>query len=353
MIIFGRRHRSLISLIAVLFIGCCYLYYYHHKTSYGLVEKNADVFVDHIPVININASALRNKEFISCRERKQKLVKSVYSFSNDKWVKNADVCAACFNFPRASLKTDFGVTPIFVYERSKDIWVSSSLQDRGSFESEKSQIIFKMMKEDHSLQLIDIGANIGVYTLSAAKAGRRVLAVEALDRNLQHICASIMEGSLQNNVHLVHNAITNGHTTVNLGVDENNMGGTFVDVEASHIKKLKLGRAKGTYGKVNTITMDDLLDLPVIRHFQKVFLKMDIEGFEARALQNSSKFFDKVNVSAFIMEWEFHSGQKTANEIIEFMTKRKFKPFSVSINMTPLDLAKNTSWGYDVLWLPN
>lgn len=194
---------------------------------------------------------------------------------------------------------------------------------------------------------------LGVYTLSAAKAGRRVLAVEALDRNLQHICASIMEGSLQNNVHLVHNAITNGHTTVNLGVDENNMGGTFVDVEASHIKKLKLGRAKGTYGKVNTITMDDLLDLPVIRHFQKVFLKMDIEGFEARALQNSSKFFDKVNVSAFIMEWEFHSGQKTANEIIEFMTKRKFKPFSVSINMTPLDLAKNTSWGYDVLWLPN
>ena len=40
----------------------------------------------------------------------------------------------------------------------------------------------------------DIFIISGVYTLSCAKAGRRVLAVEALDRNMQHICASVMEG---------------------------------------------------------------------------------------------------------------------------------------------------------------
>ncbi|XP_061198227.1 uncharacterized protein LOC133206293 [Saccostrea echinata] len=328
-------------------VVCSYLYFFNHK------ENNENVFMDYIPLHEINASNLRNKEFIQCPERRQKLVKSIYTFKENKWIKNFDVCAACFKFPKAFLKTEFGITPIFVYERSKDMWVSSSLKERGSFESEKSSIIFKMMKEDPLLQLIDIGANIGVYTLSVAKAGRKVLAVEALDRNIQHICASAMKGNLHKNIILVHNAISNEHAIVNLGVERNNMGGTFVDVDADYIKKLKLGRAKGIYGKVNTITMDDLLDLPEIKYFQNVILKMDIEGFEAKALEKSSKFFSNINVVAFIMEWEFHRGQKTANKIIEYMTSRKFKPHSVNLSVIPLDVAKNASWGFDVLWLPN
>ena len=182
--------------------------------------------------------------------------------------------------------------------------------------------------------------------------GRKVLAVEALDRNLQHICSSLMGGDLQPSVYLIHNAISDGHSEVNLGVDKNNMGGTYVDVEADHIKKLKLGRAQGTYGLVTTITMDDLLELPVVDKFQKVFIKMDIEGFEHRAVRKSYELFKKLRIVGFAMEWEFHRGMKTAETILDFMKEHKYKPFTVNVNPSPLDVTKSKDWPYDVLWLP-
>lgn len=194
----------------------------------------------------------------------------------------------------------------------------------------------------------------GVYTLSFAKAGRKVLAVEALYTNLQHLCASVMEGGLQDNVYLIHNAISNENTVVNLGVDKDNMGGTFVDVDSSHIKYLKEGRAQGgTYGQVYTITMDDLLDLPVMKHFQNVVIKMDIEGFEHRALEKAARFFEKINVKGFIMEWVFHRKYPTAKKIIDFMTARNYKPYKCSIKKIPLNVAESNKWGLDILWLPN
>jgi hypothetical protein len=62
---------------------------------------------------------------------------------------------------------------------------------------------------------------------------------------------SVASGGLQEKVTLVHNAISNDNGVVKLGIDKNNMGGTFVDVDSAHIKELKLGRAQGTYGTVH------------------------------------------------------------------------------------------------------
>ena len=73
-----------------------------------------------------------------------------------------------------------------------------------------------------------------------------------------------MAGNLNENVYLVYNAVSDSHSVVKLGKHSNNMGGTYVDEDADHVKKLKLGLAQGTYGFVNTVTMDDLLDLPII-----------------------------------------------------------------------------------------
>ncbi|CAC5392215.1 unnamed protein product [Mytilus coruscus] len=277
---------------------------------------------------------------------------NVYSMDLTTWSKNNQVCSECQNFIKATLKTPYGNTPIFVYPLAQDGYVSGLLISSGHFEAETSSIMLDLLNSDPKLNLIDIGANIGVFTLSAAKMGRKVLAVEALDRNIRHICTSVAEGGLQDKVTLVHNAISNSNGVANLGVHKNNMGGTFVDIDSDHIKKLKAGGAQGTYGTVHTIKMDDLLKIPGIENFQNVVVKMDIEGFEAKAIEGASLFFEKIKIVGFIMEWVFHRKQKSADTIIKLMSKHNFIPHSLSSPKQKLDYTKSDSWGNDVLWLP-
>ena len=161
-----------------------------------------------------------------------------------------------------------------------------------------------------------------------------------------------MFGRLQNNVYMVHNAISDSKTVVKLGKHIKNMGGTYVDDNAEYIKEMKHGLAQGTYGLVNTITIDDLLDLPIIAGFQKVFIKIDIEGFEDRAIKMSHNFFTKIDVRGVIMEWIFHKGMDTAKTIIRFMQEYRFRPYSFNCWINPLNFNESATWPNDVLWLP-
>ena len=185
-----------------------------------------------------------------------------------------------------------------------------------------------------------------------ARYGRKVLAVEALNINLQHLCASIMAGHLQSAVYLVYNALFDSRTTVQLGVHRNNMGGTYVDDDAEHIKELKDGQAVGHYGNVDTITMDDLLELPIIGEFSKVVIKMDVEGLEARVLSKSYNLFKKLHILGIIMEWVFFRGVEAANDIIRFMEEHGYKPYTVSGKTSPLSNSESNSWPDDIVWLP-
>ena len=192
----------------------------------------------------------------------------------------------------------------------------------------------------------------GSFTLPLAKFGRKVLAVEALDVNLQHVCASLMAGNLQDYVYLVHNAVSDSNSVVKLGKHSNNMGGTYVDEDADHIKQMKHGYARGTFGLVHTITMDDLLDLPIIQEFDKVLIKMDIEGFEDRAIKSAHKLFRTLDVRGVFMEWLFHAGKQTAVTIIDFMKEHNYKPYSFDSWLKPLNFTDNEHWPNDMLWLP-
>ncbi|KAJ8303228.1 hypothetical protein KUTeg_019624 [Tegillarca granosa] len=340
-------------LTSVLFLGipltflCLFLFTTLRKSTHS-VEKI------HLVETSYTSEDTRPQQVKVCD--KQEPFKNIYS-RNPKtgWTLNEDVCRGCPNFRKSKLQTPFGETPIYIYKAAEDIYISKGIQTAGIFDKHKTLEVLKALQKDKSLDLIDIGANIGVFTLSAAKLGRRVIAIDALNTNIQHLCFSVREGGFEKDVTIIHNAVADrSGMIVNLGVQKNNMGGTFIDFESENIKKVKKefkATIGGSYGNISTIILDEILELDALKSFKNVVVKMDIEGFEDRVLLGATAFFKTLNIRAVFMEWVFHRHAASGVTVIDFMTQAGFIPFTESGGR--LSVSSRTSWPLDVLWLPN
>ncbi|XP_060069386.1 uncharacterized protein LOC132549461 [Ylistrum balloti] len=296
---------------------------------------------------------LRYKPTPTCGRNFRKYPYSVFTMSNGIWRRNSDVCGECPDFWNTTLVSPAGKTSMFIHNPKFDETISATLKRKHTYEPETSNVLFHLLKNEPEANFIDIGANIGVHTLPIAQYGRKVISVEALHFNIEPLCASVDVGNLHDRVTIVHNAMTNQRATVNLGAEDGNLGGTFVDMDSKHIKALKQTRVNGIWlNPVNTVTFDDLLDLPVIRDFPKVLVKIDIEGSEHKALQKSKTFFKRTKVIGVLMEWEFHRMMPSGDDIIRYMGNLNFAPYFPSKDKKLLNTKESNDWPYDVMWLP-
>ena len=76
---------------------------------------------------------------------------------------------------------------ICIHDVKEDKWVSYSIANGGFWETNNVLLFGRLLTSDPELHVIDIGANIGQYSLIAAHLGRKVLAVEA---RLLHVACS-------------------------------------------------------------------------------------------------------------------------------------------------------------------
>lgn len=205
---------------------------------------------------------------------------------------NVSVCSSRNgdDFIQATLHTSAGDTPIFVYTAEEDQHVSGSLLSRGSWETDLVHVLLKLLSRDPHLQFIDIGTNIGVYALTVAKVmpERKVIAVDALDMNVQRLCASSAQ-LIPSSITLVRAALSNvTGEEVTLGIDRGNIGGSFVTKDQNPNKVNGSDLVKDgnkNYGTVRTAQLDDLYSLVSEVLFdnndftssnKKVVMKMDV-----------------------------------------------------------------------------
>ena len=75
---------------------------------------------------------------------------------------------------------------ICVHQTKEDKWISGGILKTGKWEPEIS-LVMKNVLENHSNKdtlVLDVGANLGIHGLYAAKLGYRVWAVEPQERNI-------------------------------------------------------------------------------------------------------------------------------------------------------------------------
>ncbi|CAF3348050.1 unnamed protein product [Rotaria socialis] len=251
---------------------------------------------------------------------------------------------------------------ICIYDPQHDEHVSGQLNDHGKWEPVVVRSFLRLLRTLPNTHVIDIGANLGLYTLLATQYDRHVIAVEPLYDSLIRLHKSIQLNDVQHHVTLVANAIGIKHERLSLNIVDKNLGASYLsylDELAPSVKKIENivdqqhGFPPRVLAEVDTITLDDLVSIfPIF--FKRAILKIDIEGFEALAFSNASLLFNRTEIPAIYMEFgkliemKYYRGmQQKIEDMLTFLKKRNYEPFEVNdINHILYDNWE--SWPWDV-----
>lgn len=205
-------------------------------------------------------------------------------------------------------------TPIYVYPEDLDQYISRNISREGSYEGHNVQTLLQYMKQFPKAVFLDLGANIGAFSVPIAAHGYRVIAVECLRSNVMRLCASMNEANLANKMTIVYNALNQKHEKVSLVSAKGNIGMTAV---------VDQGKGNET---IDSILLDDLLE---VFNLEQVVIKMDVLEQEDIVLNGGDEFFNKVRVEALLMEFIHHQNDDYNNDgkfIVDLLASHDLEP---------------------------
>lgn len=168
--------------------------------------------------------------------------------------------------------------------------------------------------------LYDVGANVGAYSLVAAKRFRGKVAVYAFEPsfvNFPQLCRNVLLNRCERIITPLQLALSNG-----TGVEQFHYE-NLVPGGALHALGLAIDYKGDPFSPVFTqrilsVTIDDLVDvfrLPAPNH-----LKIDVDGTELAVLQGADRALKSGVVRSILIEIEGHSGEG----IVQFLLDRGF-----------------------------
>ncbi|XP_053397537.1 uncharacterized protein LOC123552025 isoform X2 [Mercenaria mercenaria] len=244
------------------------------------------------------------------------------------------------------------VYTICTWEVKKDDVIPGEIHRTGQWEPHVTQKLYYILKQDSHITFIDIGANIGYFSLLAASVGQAVVSVEPWTQNIEKLRNSIQKNKFEDKITILNNAVSNDRRVIHIHRPyKYNPGATRLLSDATVTGPNVFSAA--------TITLNDLANYS---HTKDIVIKIDIEGNECRALEKSNEIFDKFNVLFISMEWvvmrmfENETGtpcpRENIDQMVKMLTKRNFEPFSF-LNDVPLNPKKYEEWKEtELYWKP-
>jgi FkbM family methyltransferase len=166
----------------------------------------------------------------------------------------------------------------------------------GDYEKEVVDVFYEYAKK--SKVIYDIGANIGYYTLIAAKANKdsaKVYAFEPFPENVAALKRNI-EVNNQNNVKVLDIAISNSTGMASFSDSDNNVANTLCEDSPTFKENKSI--------KVRTSTIDELVHNKTIEVPDLV--KMDVEGTELEALTGAKNTLKEHHPVIFLSTHNCH-----------------------------------------------
>jgi len=181
---------------------------------------------------------------------------------------------------------------------------------------EDSMFLMHHLKE-HDI-FVDIGANVGHYTLLASGVSKaRTIAIEPIPNTYE---------KLQKNINLNH--LEAKVTCLNIGLGE-------AEGELKFTKGFDvMNRVALENENVPTLTVPIQKLDEVLRNEQPTFLKIDVEGFEYYVLKGATETLQKESLKCILLEFN-NSGDKfgiSDQKVFDFVTSYGFKPLSYNVD---------------------
>ena len=169
---------------------------------------------------------------------------------------------------------------------------------------------------DQYNKFLDVGANIGTYSILFAKKGMEGCAFEPVTTNFEALSKNIALNNLTRQVKLINLALgSHIHTDVFTFVPDN--------TGASHLKSIKNDDVKdGGETEVKVVTLDSLIDqCGFDPEKDRVFIKIDVEGMEANVLEGAKEFLKSFPEIIIVME-SVHSGKEKLSNLLKSIDDR-------------------------------
>ncbi|MBI9035518.1 MAG: FkbM family methyltransferase [Bacteroidales bacterium] len=169
-----------------------------------------------------------------------------------------------------------------------------------------------MLKNYHNnTTFLDLGANIGTYSILLGQKGLKCFAVEAVESNFRAMNINILLNQLESQI-----------KTYNVCLGETVGEASFIfdpiNTGASHIAG---NGEKGILTKVNMKPLDALIHEFGLDPKENILIKMDVEGMETAVINGGAKFLSTYPNIHLIMESD-HTGteqiKKTLNKYAKF-----------------------------------
>ena len=153
---------------------------------------------------------------------------------------------------------------------------------------------------------IDIGANIGTYSMMMAKRGKKVAAFEPVPDNFRAFHINLLLNKLQHKVQFFN---------IGLGSEEKSAEFIFdpVNTGASHI--IKDDKESGMHVSVSIKPFDHISDQLDILPEEKVLMKIDTEGMEIEVIEGAANFLKRQKNILLVLE-SIHSEEAPIKEAL-------------------------------------
>lgn len=158
---------------------------------------------------------------------------------------------------------------------------------------------------------LDVGANVGVYSLLAATAGADAIAIEAYPPTAVKLGRNVRLNDFAGKIEIVGAAV---------GEETGELRFTTGEGPMNHVAS---AGEKGEACSVPVRRLDDIVAGRPIR-----FFKLDVEGYEVPALRGGSKLLADPGLLAIVVELN-GSGERygfTDREVIELIQTQGFRP---------------------------